>query len=262
MNKKSNFVLVSKMNEAFNKPKGDPSRIDWNRVRSQSTNILDEFVELMNALGLNRAVVDDLKTVRAKITLEAFDGEIQPKKARDALCDVNVFSYGGHHAMGIDADRDMRSVIKGVMTRFIRDEADKAASIAMHAANGVTDVYFEGDYPVMVMKSGADQPDAPKGKFLKSASFSEPVFHDPLSNESEDVAPPSMPGDQEECMIWLASGSRLFGRIIQGEFCAYDPAADRYVEWNLDWEKHVLKCEIVEKVVQPRPRFVAPIPKL
>jgi hypothetical protein len=28
----------------------------------------------------------------------------------------------------------------------------------------------------MVMKSASDQPDAPKGKFLKSASYSEPVL--------------------------------------------------------------------------------------
>lgn len=51
------------------------------------------------------------------------------------------------------------------------------AEIALHAARGVIEVYFEGDYPVMVMKSAVDQPDAPKGKFLKSASYSQPVFH-------------------------------------------------------------------------------------
>jgi hypothetical protein len=38
----------------------------------------------------------------------------------------------------------MQDVISGVMTRFIKDEADKEATIALHAAKGVTDVYFEG----------------------------------------------------------------------------------------------------------------------
>jgi hypothetical protein len=65
----------------------------------------------------------------------------------------------------------MQDVISGVMTRFIKDEADKEATIALHAAKGVTDVYFEGEYPKMVMKSASDQPDAPRGKFLKSASY-------------------------------------------------------------------------------------------
>jgi hypothetical protein len=49
----------------------------------------------------------------------------------------------------------------------------------MHTMKGVHDVYFEGEYPTMVMKSGSDQPDAPKGKFLKSASYKEPVFLNP-----------------------------------------------------------------------------------
>jgi hypothetical protein len=70
----------------------------------------------------------------------------------------------------------MHTVVDAVFTRFIKDEADKAATIALHAAKGVTDVYFEGEYPKMVMKSASDQPDAPKGKFLKSASYSQPVF--------------------------------------------------------------------------------------
>ena len=48
---------------------------------------------------------------------------------------------------------------------------------AVVAAAGVTDVYFEGEYPTMIMKSASDQPDAPKGKFLKSASYKEPVFY-------------------------------------------------------------------------------------
>ncbi|MBK6006360.1 hypothetical protein JJB11_09680 [Ramlibacter ginsenosidimutans] len=70
----------------------------------------------------------------------------------------------------------MDAVVDGVMTWFIRDEADKHATIALHAAGGVTHVYFEGEYPLMVMKSASDQPDAPKGRFLKSASYQDTVF--------------------------------------------------------------------------------------
>lgn len=175
MSHPTNFAQVAAMNTAFGNPKGDPSAINIERVRKQSLNIADEFGELMIALG-----ADDVAVKQAVAALKAAASvvvdPVNLDGARDALCDIHVFAYGSHHFMGIDADDDMRAVVTGVMTRFIKDDADKAATIAKHAAAGVTDVYFEGEYPVMVMKSASDQPDAPKGKFLKSASYSEPVF--------------------------------------------------------------------------------------
>lgn len=171
----TNFQRVAQMNEAFGNPQGRPTAINLNAVRSQTRNILDEFCEIQTALGADPAAVQALRDAGKAI---AYTGEIDLEGVRDGLCDVHVFAYGAHHLMGIDADRDMNSVVDGVMTRFIKDEADKEATIALHAAKGVTDVYFEGDYPVMVMKSASDQPDAPKGKFLKSASYSQPVFYE------------------------------------------------------------------------------------
>lgn len=174
----TSFQLVAAMNTAFGNPRGNPSAINWERIRKQCLNIPDEFGELMIALGadptLTKAAVAHLKWTVSK----AAASEVNPLGVRDALCDIHVFGYGAHHLMGIDADADMRSVVSGVMTRFIKDDDDKAATIAKHAAAGVTDVYFEGEYPTMIMKSASDQPDAPKGKFLKSASYSEPVFHE------------------------------------------------------------------------------------
>lgn len=171
----TNFSRVSAMNVAFGNPKGDPTSIDWGRVRKQSLNIVDEFGELMIALGADttavKAAIEGLKWAASK-PVNAVNSDL----ARDALCDIHVFSYGSHHLMGVDADADMDAVVDGVMTRFIKDDADKEATIAKHAAAGIVDVYFEGEYPTMVMKSACDQPDAPEGKFLKSASFREPVF--------------------------------------------------------------------------------------
>jgi hypothetical protein len=165
------------MNEAFGNPEGDPSNIDIDRIRSQCKNILDEFVELMVALGANKSRIEAARTsFLAQLVFDSkFEDDIS--HVRDALIDIHVFAYGAHHLMGIDADRDMGSVISGVMSRFIKDEADKEATIAKHAAKGVIEVYFEGEYPAMIMKSAVDQPDAPKGKFLKSASYKEPVFY-------------------------------------------------------------------------------------
>lgn len=172
---KTNFAQVAAMNTAFGNPQGDAHAINLKRLRKQCLNIADEFGELAVALGADPVLIKDavknLKWV-ASLTSETFDLD----KARDALCDIHVFTYGAHHFMGVDADADMRAVVAGVMTRFIKDDEDKAATIAKHAALGVLDVYFEGEYPVMVMKSGSDQPDAPQGKFLKSASYADTVF--------------------------------------------------------------------------------------
>jgi hypothetical protein len=80
-------------------------------------------------------------------------------------------------------EADMNAVLDAVMTRFIKDQYDLEATIAMHLAKGVPHVYIEGGYPTMILKSAEDQPDAPRGKFLKSASYRKPVFtesHRPL----------------------------------------------------------------------------------
>jgi hypothetical protein len=175
---------VADMNVAFGNPKGDFDNIDYERLRKQCANILDEYLELYAALhGVESEAAkgwlayhgldDTLAMLRIMATTPNVD------QIRDSLCDIQVFAAGAQHFMGVNGDDDMTEVVGKVMTRFIKDEADKAATIAKHAAKGVTDVYFEGDYPTMVMKSASDQPDAPKGKFMKSASFTEPKFAHP-----------------------------------------------------------------------------------
>lgn len=176
----SSFRQVAAMNVAFGNPAGDPYAVDVARLQSQMLNVVDELGEFYVATGCDAALVAaGVEAFKAHIT-EAMAGDeefgMDFIKARDAVCDIQVFAMGGQHFMGVDGDDDMRAVVEGVMTRFIKDDADKAATIAKHAAKGVTEVYFEGEYPRMVMKSAKDQPDAPKGKFLKSASFREPDF--------------------------------------------------------------------------------------
>jgi hypothetical protein len=175
---KTTFQRVAEMNEAFGNPKGDPNSIDWNRIRSQFKNVFDEYCEGLIALGFD---ADNVEQLRLEHTLLTGPGQfsnenIRPNDFRDASADTKVFVDGGSHMAGFDGDADMHTVVDAVFTRFIKDEADKVATIALHAAKGVTDVYFEGEYPKMVMKSASDQPDAPKGKFMKSASYSQPVF--------------------------------------------------------------------------------------
>lgn len=171
----SNFDLVSRMNTAFNNSKGNAASIDWGRTRKQSLNIIDEWVELMIGLGAPDETLKELAAQAKRVASQPINAP-DLNMVRDAVTDIHVFAYGVHHFMGVDANQDMESVIDGVMTRFVKDEADKEATITKHAAAGVTDVYFEGEYPTMIMKSASDQPDAPKGKFLKSASYQDTVF--------------------------------------------------------------------------------------
>lgn len=144
---------IAEMNVAFGNPPGNPKDINFICLLTHCMNIQDEYNELMTAFI--EGSVDDI---------------------RDALCDIQVFASGAQHMLGVNADADMNAVIDGVMTRFIKDEADKVATVALHAARGVTQVYFEGEYPKKIIKSLVDQPDAPKGKFLKSASYTNTVF--------------------------------------------------------------------------------------
>lgn len=162
------------MNTAFGNPQGDPHNIDWKRVRSQFKNVGHEFVELMTALGADPIALGGITHL---IDGLQFPGNPDLDKVRDASRDVVVFADGGHHFMGYDADVDMKTVIDGVMTRFIKDEADLHATIQLHGNKGVWDTRTEGTYPTMILKSTTDQPDAPVGKFLKSASYKEPIFY-------------------------------------------------------------------------------------
>lgn len=174
---KTPFQRVSEMNVAFGNPKGDYSDVDWDRVRAQFRNIFDEYCEGLKALGLGQDDIDGLKEAHKAFAHPLdFTEDVNPLQVRDALADIQVFKDGACHMMGVDGDADMHAVIDGVMTRFIKDPKDEARTIAKHAAKGVTEVYFEGEYPKRVMKSAVDQPDAPKGKFLKSASYTDTVF--------------------------------------------------------------------------------------
>jgi hypothetical protein len=150
---KTSFQAVADMNTAFGNKRGNYANIDWQRLKSQCKNILDEYNELLEALG-----------------------DESPIKVRDALCDIQVFAMGAQHFMGVDGDGDMQDVVDGVMTRFIKSQEDLEKTRAFHWLRGVTETYTEGQFPTMVLKSSCDQPDAPKGKFLKSVSYSDTKF--------------------------------------------------------------------------------------
>lgn len=173
----SSFEKVTRWNQAIGNPVGSPDTFSVKKLSKQLLSIPDELGETFIAMGADETRVKALVTVfKAGLAALDFPNEMNIDGVRDGLIDQHVFLYGGHHIIGVNADEDMESVIQGLYTRFIKNEEDEIATIKKHAANGIVDVYFEGEYPVKCMKSGSDQPDAPTGKFLKSASFTEPKF--------------------------------------------------------------------------------------
>lgn len=176
---KNVFQRVYEMNAAFGNERGSHLRAEakddaqLNVVLKNSLNILYEFGELMVAFGYDKRMVNFwvegfVKDLSRQSFRETDDVDIT--KIRDSLCDINVYSIGSHYKLGYDAEEDTHAVVDQVMTRFIKNEEDLRATIELHKSKGVSKVEVCGKYPQAYLKSTEDQPDAPKGKFLKSAS--------------------------------------------------------------------------------------------
>lgn len=154
------YELVANMNAAFGNPKGDPNDINWDRLKSQCENIKDEYNELMDGIEAR-----DLSG---------------PLGVRDALCDIMVFALGAYHFIGLDANTDMEAVVSGVLTRFCQTEEDLLATMRKYDLLGV-EYDIEGQFPTKFLRSTKEQQDNkgenyPKGKFLKSVSYSTTQF--------------------------------------------------------------------------------------
>lgn len=175
MHAKSNFDLVSEMNTAFSNPKGDPHKINGQKLLKQCQNIASEFKELMAAFGIAVKIEFGERDASKEVDLDAI---------RDALCDIHVFAYGAHHFMGLNADEDMQEVVRCVMTRFCKDDAHWVATAKHYTELGV-EFYSEGEYPQVCLKSSRDQGDGeyPKGKFLKALGYEQPTFWMPPKPE-------------------------------------------------------------------------------
>lgn len=207
----TNFQAVSAMNVAFGNKRGNYNNIDWADVRRQCLNIFDEYLELLQALGLSKKDIDSLRSFHDIDPSTDFVNQPDVLKVRDAITDIQVFAYGAQHKMGVNGDDDMESVLEGVMSRFIRNYADYEASMIKHGEKGITLTKLEGEYPTAVLRSAADQPDAPKGKFLKSASYKEPVFTDPILAELLDR---SYMASGKEARDTMLKDSKLIARGI------------------------------------------------
>jgi len=152
------FQQVSDLNVAFGNFKGNPERPDWDKLKSQAENILDEYNELM----------DD--GIDAKNMTEV----------RDAICDILTFTLGLGHLAGLPVNDDMLAVHISNMSKFCADEEQLQSTVDKYQRLGV-ETYVDGVFPMKRVKSAKAQQDIhgnnyPKGKMLKSVAFKEPVF--------------------------------------------------------------------------------------
>lgn len=155
----SMFEDVKKMNVAFGNAEGTLDNINWERLTSQCKNILDEYIELTDA-------------ITAK----------DPIAVRDALCDISVFNLGAAHMIGADHEADMKAVFDSNMSKFCKDGVETAQTIKKYQDLGIIVIPL-GDYPLGYVKTPEGNPQVDdKGKmyqankFLKGIGFKEPVF--------------------------------------------------------------------------------------
>lgn len=151
----SSFLQISKMNEAFGNPKGDPNHILITPLVNQCENIGHEYEELQLAL----AVQDPIAVV-------------------DALCDIIVFCGGAFHLMGIDADKSLAAVYESNMSKFCSDQDVLERTQKKYTDLGVP-FAVHGEFPAKYLKATASCEDKlgnkyASGKFLKSVSYQEP----------------------------------------------------------------------------------------
>lgn len=167
------FEQVKSMNTAFGNPEGDPYKINADRLYRQCSNIASEYAELMRAFGV-QVEFRHIPISTSGPTTENLND------VRDALCDIMVFALGAYHFMGIDADRDMESVVSAVLTRFCANQEQFDATVEHYDAHGV-DFEVYGEFPYVYLKSAKDQGNGeyPKGKFLKSVGYRQPTFYNP-----------------------------------------------------------------------------------
>lgn len=163
----SNFTDVAKLNTLWGNLKGDPLNPNWDKLKSQAKNILDEYNELM-------------------------DDGIDPRnmtEVRDAICDILVFTYGLAHMAGINVDEDMLAVNLSNLSKFCKNP-DELLKTIVHYQNLGVQVHAEGCYPEVVVRSSKEQTGNDgklyqNNKILKCVNWQEPVFKD-FSSEVYD----------------------------------------------------------------------------
>lgn len=106
------------------------------------------------------------------------------ERLRDDVANVLFTTYGMAARLGFPADKDFKEVCRSNFTKFDKTEEDAKETAAKYLEKGV-ETYYVGRpredvlvYVTYLAKDqvGIDGKSYPKGKWLKSIHFEEPVF--------------------------------------------------------------------------------------
>lgn len=116
----------------------------------------------------------------AKTEFDEFDEAFTTRnvdEAADAVADAIIFLVGGLFKSGIDPIETIDLILAGIMTRFVKDEADEEATYAKYEREGLPRecVSVEGEYPFRVFRVKTEISGFECQKFLKSNSAKKPT---------------------------------------------------------------------------------------
>jgi hypothetical protein len=168
-------AAVVRMNELFGNQRGDYDTWNMDRLRNQIEGVRSELIKELDPAYAKLKLMMLHETQYDAVQFESVKAEV-----RDALCDIMVFALGAFHAVGVNADRDMEEVLDALESRLCKDQETLDATLAFYANKGV-EVYYEGGFPHVAVKSSKDQmmPEYPRGKFLKAVTYRQPKFSHP-----------------------------------------------------------------------------------
>tara|TARA_R100001594_G_scaffold53735_1_gene87288 strand:+ start:21272 stop:21775 length:504 start_codon:yes stop_codon:yes gene_type:complete len=158
---KSNFQLVNKFNQLFQREKLDEladlkSKEEQDKLRLQLKLIEEEVDELQTAI---------------------LEGDWEGMK--DAVADILVVTYGMGYVMNIDCDKALQEVNRANMSKICNTEAEVNGTVLKYNELGLECSVVKVGDSLWAVKSAKDQSDSkgnffPKGKFLKNINWQEP----------------------------------------------------------------------------------------
>lgn len=256
----NSFEAVSKMNEAFGNPKGDPASIDGKRLLSQCKNIGKEYEELMAAFGIKIEITYGERGSAVPVKGDPVDN------IRDALCDIVVFALGGQHFMGYDGNNDMAEVVSALYSRFCRNVEHLEETCSHYDKLGIK-YYVEGKFPTVCLKSLLDQGDGeyPKGKFLKALGYRKPSFYAPApvaAQKKIDMRQPTQVATAADLKIY----DKAAGIPIARKFMGQEPLPPAELAASVTATAQQIQSNILERLdamepVQSVDTFKGPTPE-
>jgi predicted HAD superfamily Cof-like phosphohydrolase len=148
-----------------------PSALSLDRLKLR-LNLFDEFIELLEASGLDAPLVSGLKDA-LRVNIGCIDGQHQDiVEMADALGDIVVVAFGMAIEMGVDLNRVLAEIMRANMSKL--DEN----------GNPLINQCGRGECEQPCMESSHwPKPDDPLGKVLKASGYRAPDIKSVLDSQ-------------------------------------------------------------------------------